>query len=149
MVVETIPAAELVKYDPFVLSRALMKSWNDTSDHNIFITSPAEICLLPCRHTHFPLFIPSSTLSAIWEHGHYMEDLQSLVDLEFSYLVKINCVGSVSTERKKRSFILSVGVFPRRKNFPTEVSEYGSLISLLKSSTVGENILGQLHVARD
>jgi len=62
MMVETIPEAELVQYKPFVLSRALMKSWNDTYDHNIFIASPAEICLPPCRHAHFPLFIPSSVL---------------------------------------------------------------------------------------
>lgn len=40
----------------------------------------------------------------------------------------------------ERSFILPVGVFPRRKNLPTEVSEYKSLISLVKSLTGRQNL---------
>lgn len=70
-----------------------------------------------------------------------MLDLQPLVDTEFSYLVKTICVRSVCTKRKERSFMQSVGVFHKRKNFPTEVSEvseYRRFISLLKSLTVGD-----------
>lgn len=74
-----------------------MKSCIDTSDHNIFTISPAEICPSFLADVHI---FHCMSLLALYKQGDNMGItckiyIQPLVDTEFSYLVKTICVRSV------------------------------------------------------